>query len=203
MERYVAAQEPSTLAFVDGEVSTPRIGAYFAALGLLPGDGAQAEVGLAAVDAMRALTSRVARGYVITIDYGYAARELYASWRKQGTLMAFRRHSPQPDPLDQPGLTDLTYHVDFTSLAAAAGDAWHVAPLTTQAEALTMLGLPDALRVAAERASANVQRYADERRAAETLTDMSGLGRIKVLVMGRGAPLEGLRCLEPLESLRR
>jgi SAM-dependent MidA family methyltransferase len=157
-------------------------------------------VGLAAVEAMRALAARMERGYILTVDYGYEARELYASWRTQGTLMAFRRHSPQPDPLDRPGLTDLTYHVDFTSLAAAA-EGFDAAPLTTQAEALTVLGLADALRAASERASENVQRYAEERRAAETLTDMSGLGRIRVLAMAKDAPLEGLRCLQPLESL--
>ena len=199
----VARSEDGGLALVEAHLSTPTIETYFDLLGVRPGDGARAEVGLAAVDAMRALTSRVERGYVLTIDYGYEAPELYASWRTQGTLMAFRRHSPQPDPLSQPGLTDLTHHVDFTSLAAAAGEDWTTAPLTSQAEALTVLGLADAVRVASERASADVQRYAEERRAAETLTDMSGLGRISVLAMAKGVPLEGLRCLQPLESLMR
>jgi SAM-dependent MidA family methyltransferase len=199
-ELYVTRAEDGTLALAPGDLSTPAIVEYFQGLGLLPADGARAEVGLAAVEAMRALAARMERGYILTVDYGYEARELYASWRTQGTLMAFRRHSPQPDPLDRPGLTDLTYHVDFTSLAAAA-EGFDAAPLTTQAEALTMLWLADALRAASERASENVQRYAEERRAAETLTDMSGLGRIRVLAMAKDAPLEGLRCLQPLESL--
>ena len=200
-ELYVAAED-ARLALVEGDLSTDAISRYFDRLGLQPGDDATAEVGLAARDVMSRFAARFERGYVLTVDYGYEARDLYASWRKQGTLMAFRAHSPQPDPLDQPGLTDLTYHVDFTSLAAAA-EGFDAAPLTTQAEALTVLGLADALRVAGERASSDVQRYAAERRAAETLTDMSGLGRIKVLALAMGAPLEGLRCLRPLESLMR
>ncbi len=200
-EFYVEQDEGGALTLVAGDLSTPAITTYFQRLGLQPGDGARAEVGLAAADAMRRIADRIERGYVLTIDYGYEARDLYASWRKQGTLMAFRRHSPQPDPLDQPGLTDLTYHVDFTSLARATGDGWATAPLVTQAEALTVLGLPDALRAAAGRAADNVQRYAEERRAAETLTDMSGLGRIRLLVMGKHATVEGLRCLQPLELL--
>ncbi len=96
-----------------------------------------------------------------------------------------------------PGLLDLTYHVDFTSLAAAA-EGWTAAPTTSQAEALTALGIGDALRAAGERAAEDVGRYAAERRAAETLTDPTGLGRIRVLALAREASLEGLRCLEPL-----
>jgi SAM-dependent MidA family methyltransferase len=202
-EVYVAT-EGGRLALQTGHLSTSEVSAYFETLGLRPGDGARAEVSLAAREAMRRIAARIGRGYIITIDYGYEARELYASWRTQGTLMAFRAHSPQPDILGQPGLTDLTYHVDFTTLAAAAAaEGFAAAPLTSQAEALTVLGLPDALRAAGERGHLDVQRYAAERRAAETLTDMSGLGRIKVLAMAKDAPLDGLRCLRPLESLMR
>src|SRR5690606_24937703 len=118
-EAYVTT-EGGRLALELGDLSTSEVSAYFARLGLLPGEGARAEVGIAARTAMQRIAARIERGYILTIDYGYEARDLYASWRTQGTLMAFRAHSPQPDPLDQPGLTDLTYHVDFTSLAAAA-----------------------------------------------------------------------------------
>ncbi|MCK9487008.1 MAG: SAM-dependent methyltransferase [Dehalococcoidia bacterium] len=201
LEWYVTADGQGALALVEGAPSTPAIEAYFKGLGLLPGDGARAEVGLAAVEAMRRLAARVERGYVLTIDYGYTAAELYASWRKQGTLMAFRRHSPQPDPLARPGLTDLTYHVDFTSLARAAGDGWQAAPPVAQSEALSVLGLAAAMQAAAARAHEDAQRYAADRRAAETLTDPAGLGRIRVLALARGAPVDGLRCLQPIETL--
>lgn len=202
-EVYVTVED-GRLALQTGALSTSEVTAYFERLGLLPGDGARAEVSLAAREAMQRIAARIEHGYILTIDYGYEARELYASWRTQGTLMAFRGHSPQPDVLDQPGLTDLTYHVDFTTLTeAAAAEGFVAAPLTSQAEALTVLGLADALRAAGERGHVDVQRYAAERRAAETLTDMSGLGRIKVLAMAKGAPLDGLRCLRPLESLMR
>jgi len=207
LEVYVTT-EADRLTLTTGDLSTSEIASYFEQLGLLPADGARAEVGIVARDVMHHIAARVERGYILTVDYGYEARELYASWRTQGTLMAFRSHSPQPDPLDQPGLTDLTYHVDFTTLAAAAAaEGFTAAPLTTQAEALTVLGLADAVRVAGQRAHQDAHRYAAERRAAETLTDMSGLGRIRVLAMAKGddlsASLGELRCLRPLESLMR
>ena len=196
LEQYVT-QEAGALAFADGPLSTPAIEAYFARLGLQPGEGALAEVGLAASEAMRAITSKVERGYVLSIDYGYPARDLYASWRRQGTLMAFRRHSPQPDPLAEPGRLDLTIHVDFTSLAAAA-EGFEAAPLVSQAEALMALGLGEALRTASQRAAADAQRFAADRRAAEVLCEPEGLGRIRVLALAKGAPLDGLRCLRPV-----
>ncbi len=196
VEQYVA-YEDGALRFIDGPPSAPAIEAYFARLGLQPGDGALAEVGLAASEAMRTLASSVERGYVLSIDYGYPARDLYASWRRQGTLMAFRRHSPQPDPLAEPGRLDLTVHVDFTSLAAAA-EGFEAAPLVSQAEALMALGLGDALRTASQRAAADAQRFAADRRAAEVLCEPEGLGRIRVLALAKDAPLDGLRCLTPV-----
>lgn len=205
-EWYVARDpgQPEALTLVEGPVSTPAIEAHFEQLRLLPGDGARVEVGLASLDAMRRIAAKVERGYLFTIDYGYEARDLYASWRREGTLMAFRSHSPVPDPLSEPGRTDLTYHVDLTSLAAAAlnaGDGWQAATPTSQAEALTVLGLPDALRAAESRAHEDARRWMADRRAAETLTDPAGLGRIRVLTLARHAPLEGLACLRSVREL--
>ena len=197
VEWYVESAPAGGLRFVDGPPSTPALAERLARLGVALGDGCRAEVSLAATDAMARVARRFARGYVLTIDYGHEARDLYASWRRAGTLMAYRAHSPQPDPLAAPGLVDLTYHVDFTSLAAAAAD-WEAAPTVSQAEALTALGLAEALRVAGARAARDVARYGAERRAAETLTDMGGLGRIRVLALAKDAPLAGLRCLAPL-----
>jgi SAM-dependent MidA family methyltransferase len=198
-EWYVIRSEDGVLRLALGELSDPAIAAYFERLGVLPGDGCRAEVSLAAVEAMRAITRRAGDGYVFAIDYGHEAAELYTSWRRMGTLMAFREHSPQPDPLTSPGLVDLTYHVDFTSLAAGA-EGWSAAATTSQAEALTALGIADALRVAGERAAEDVGRYAADRRAAETLVDPTGLGRIRVLALARNTELEGLRCLAPLPA---
>lgn len=198
LEWYVAS-EGDSFSFVLGSPSTPDLDGYFADLERQPGDAARAEVNLAARDAMRRIAARVDRGYVLSIDYGHEAKDLYASWRRMGTLMAFRDHSPQPGPLASPGLLDLTAHVDFTTLAAAATDAgFEAAPTVSQAEALTVLGLPEAMQAAEARAHEDVARFAEERRAASTLTDMEGLGRIRVLALAKGALLDGLRCLRSI-----
>lgn len=195
-EWYVTADGDGRLVLELGPASTAALEAHFERLGVWPGEECRAEVSLAAPELMRALAGRLERGYVLTIDYGYDAATLYASWRRMGTLMAFRGHSPQPDPLALPGLTDLTAHVDFTSLAAAGAEAgFEAAPLVSQAEALMALGIGEALEAARARAAEDFGAFATARRAAETLLDPAGLGRIRVLAMAKGATLEGLACL--------
>lgn len=202
-EWYVTAEADGRFVLELGLPSTPAIEAHFERLGVWPGEECRAEVSLAAPQLMRTLAGRLERGYILTIDYGYDAATLYASWRRMGTLMAFRGHSPQPDPLALPGLTDLTAHVDFTSLAAAGADAgFETASLVSQAEALMALGIGEALDAARARAAEDFGAFTTARRAAETLLDPAGLGRVRVLAMAKGAPIEGLACLRSPAAYR-
>jgi SAM-dependent MidA family methyltransferase len=199
IEWQVTRVEGGGFALEPGLPSTSELARHVEWLGVQPGDGCRQELSLAAPALARALTSRLARGYLLTLDYGYESADLYASWRREGTLMAFREHAPQADPLALPGLTDLTAHVDLGALARAlAEEGLEVAPSVAQAEALVALGLGEALDAARERMAADVAAYARERRAAETLVDPASLGRIRVLAAARGAPLDGLRCLRPI-----
>ena len=195
MEWHVVVDASGALAFELREASTPALRAHFDALGVLPGDGCRAEVCLAAPEVMSQLARRLARGYLVSIDYGHDAPSLYASWRRMGTLMAFRAHSPQPDPLASPGLLDLTAHVDLTSLARAAqAEGCEVASHRSQAEALIALGIGESLDAARERAASDFAAYGAARNAADTLLDQAGLGRIRVLIASKGAGID-VRCL--------
>jgi len=202
LREWYVVQAEGELRLELGNASTPALAAHFERLGVTPGEEARAEVSFAALEAMRALAARFERGYLLTIDYGYEAERLYAPWRRMGTLMAFRGHSPQPDPLALPGRTDLTAHVDLTSLAAAAAaEGFAAAPPASQSEALLALGLAEQLEAARERAGSDLAAFAEARRAADTLLDPAGLGRIRVLAQAKGAPLEGLRCLRPVPGV--
>jgi SAM-dependent MidA family methyltransferase len=77
--------------------------------------GAVLEIGAAAQLMMGRLAARIADrgGALIAIDYGAAGLP------RAVTLQAVRRHCAA-DPLDEPGTADLTAHVDFSALAAAA-----------------------------------------------------------------------------------
>src|SRR6185436_1504982 len=90
-EMYVAA-EGRKLLWRPAEASD-EVRQYFAAAGLRPGDGCLAEANLAAPRWIERAGRSLEHGYVLTFDYGYDARDLYAPWRKQGTLLTFYRMS--------------------------------------------------------------------------------------------------------------
>ena len=97
-------------------LSTSRLADYFSAAGISPVEGQRCEVNLAACDWMCQVAAKLERGFVLTIDYGYPDRELYAPWRQNGTLLCFSRHQASDNPYRLPGEQDITTHVDFSML---------------------------------------------------------------------------------------
>ena len=198
VEWHVRRAPRGGFALEPGPPSTAELAHHFARIGVQPAAGCRQEASLAARAAARALARRLGRGYLITLDYGYESAELYAPWRRDGTLVAIRNHAPRQDPLACPGLADLTAHADLGALAGAfADEGLSGAPAVTQAEALLALGIGEEVADARTRLSADVAAFARLRRSAEVLVDPAGLGRVRVLVAARGAPLASLRCLRP------
>jgi len=99
--------------------------------------GSVLEVAPATVSVMRTLAARIAAqgGALIAIDYGYEGPAT------GDTLQAVKAHA-YANPFEAPGEHDLTAHVDFTTLAAAAQSAGAVAwrPVE-QGEWLAKLGI--------------------------------------------------------------
>jgi SAM-dependent MidA family methyltransferase len=56
------------------------------------------------------------KGFVLTVDYGYLAEELYATYRRSGTLLCYYRHQTSQNPYEHLGEQDITSHVNFTDL---------------------------------------------------------------------------------------
>jgi SAM-dependent MidA family methyltransferase len=108
--------------------------------GVHPEAGERIEVPMLALDVMSRLAASVRNGFIIAIDYGYTRQEQVAG-RHRGTLMAYRQHAATPNPYEAPGEQDLTAHVNFTALAAAAkGHGMQVQPLLTQSQFLMGIG---------------------------------------------------------------
>jgi SAM-dependent MidA family methyltransferase len=80
----------------------------------------ETEVNLAALQWMEQLAPKLARGYVLAVDYGYSRDEYYAPERRSGTLQCYSNHRILPSPLTEIGRADITAHVDWTSLAGRA-----------------------------------------------------------------------------------
>jgi SAM-dependent MidA family methyltransferase len=96
--------------------STPALADYLTRLGITLQEGQRAEIHLAALGWLRGVARSLERGFVITIDYGYLAPELYGPMRQNGTLLCYYRHSVEENPYLRVGLQDMTTHVDFSSL---------------------------------------------------------------------------------------
>lgn len=188
---------------VEGDLSTPDLAAYFDRLGLLPGEGCAAEVNLDALTWIAEASATIDRGFVLTIDYGYPARQLYAPWRRQGTLLCYSHHTVHTDPYVRLGQQDMTAHVDFTSLATAGEEAGlRTLGFATQQRFLAALGIEEALRGGP--GGAGLEEYLARRRAVADLLNPEGLGRVRVLLQGKnaGAPaLRGFREGDEVESL--
>ncbi len=178
-----------------GSPSTPRLEEYFRRLGLLPGEGCLAEVNLGALDWMKEVGRALRRGFVLTFDYGYPAEELYAPWRRDGTLLCFYRHNPSSDPYARIGRQDMTSHVDFTSLVQTGQEeGLELVGITSQSRFLAALGISAGLEPRAE-GELSLEEYYARRRAVTELVDPAGLGRIKVLIQAKGVDAADLRGL--------
>jgi SAM-dependent MidA family methyltransferase len=98
------------------DLSDSRISSYFSAAGIQLAEGQRAEVNLQALQWLEEIGRIVRRGFVMTIDYGCLAAELYDPWRRHGTLRSFYRHQQADSPYENVGRQDITAHVDFTAL---------------------------------------------------------------------------------------
>ena len=103
-------------------LSTEELAKHFAWLGVEPCEGNRGEVNLEAVRWIHRVATKLQRGFVLTVDYGYPAEELYAPFRRNGTVMCYHKHAAKEDPYRMVGEQDITAHVDFTALQKAGSE---------------------------------------------------------------------------------
>jgi SAM-dependent MidA family methyltransferase len=112
----VGCDANGNLVETGGDISDPAIQDYFAVQNVKLIAGQRAEAGLAAVNWLAETGARLERGFILTIDYGYEAAELYGPRHLSGTLLAYRDHRIEENLFAAPGEQDLTAHVNFTAL---------------------------------------------------------------------------------------
>ncbi|MGE0802240.1 MAG: class I SAM-dependent methyltransferase [Lautropia sp.] len=124
-------------------------------------------------------------GAVLLFDYGFPAAEYYHPQRVGGTLMGHYRHRSHVDPFVWPGLSDITAHVDFSRLHAAAG----AAGLTTlgyqsQARFLLNCGLLEELEALPRDES---KFWFSQAQAVQQLVSEAEMGELfKAIAFGKG-----------------
>jgi SAM-dependent MidA family methyltransferase len=97
-------------------ISSAEIVEFFARQNVVLRLGQQAECGLAACRWIEEAGRRIGRGFILTVDYGHEAPELFDERHMNGTLLAYSRHRVSEDFYRGVGEQDLTSHVDFTAL---------------------------------------------------------------------------------------
>lgn len=135
-------------------------------------DGSIFEVSPVSQDIVSSISDRLclSGGAALLIDYGYAEAGL------GDTLQAVKDHQYM-DPLDSPGLQDITAHVNFTAIARTARDAgarpW--GPII-QGDLLERLGI--STRATSLLASATKEQAMELASARQRLTAPDGMGRL-------------------------
>ncbi|KIH77031.1 SAM-dependent methyltransferase, MidA family [Geoalkalibacter ferrihydriticus] len=185
-------------------LSTPQIENYLTALGIRLPVGNRAEVNLAAVRWMEELAGKLRRGFVMTIDYGYPAAELYSPLRRNGTLMCYHRHQSSENPLENVGYQDITSHVDFTTLQRC-GEPLGLLPLFfgPQYRFLMGLGFVEML-MELEARETDPNRARNLRLTLKNLImPETGMGEtFKALVQGKGVGAPELLCRRAISDIR-
>ena len=112
------------LAEQPGPPSTPLLQRRLDALGITLADGQTAEICLLLDDWAQAAAAALEAGFVIAIDYGRAAADLYDPARRpHGALVTYRAHRQTDAPLQDAGRQDITAQVDFTAAQMAGARA--------------------------------------------------------------------------------
>lgn len=146
--------------------------------------------------AMTALAEEIALrlkdhgGAALLIDYGTRAPRLGAS------VQALRAHA-RADILDDPGGADITAHVDFAAVAAAAGRHVAVHGPVSQGLFLTRLGIDARAGVLARARPDRAESLAE---GARRLTDPAAMGdlfQVLALTQGLSAAPEGFAATPP------
>jgi SAM-dependent MidA family methyltransferase len=180
-------------------LSTCAINEYFAAQQISFQDGQHAEAGLEACDWISEIARRLDRGFVLTIDYGHEAADLFDSHHMAGTVLAYANHRANEDFYAAPGEQDLTVHVNFTALRLwGQRHGLETLGLVTQTAFLLALGNGNDFADLYDDGMDDTARLR-ARLQLKTLIFPEGMGeRFHVLVQQKGTPAANLTGLAPL-----
>jgi SAM-dependent MidA family methyltransferase len=185
----------------DGELGWRRrpprgqVAAYLARHEIELEEGQIAELNFGAEPCHLELLSAIGEtGLTLVLDYGYEARRLYdPRGRRGGSLTTFSRHELGRDPLTRPGEVDLTAHINWDDLRAAAEAAgWQEVGLWPLAEFLVRAGIAAELEERGLGMEANLDAATvTARQEVKRLLDPEGMGSdLKMLVQAKGEMID-------------
>ena len=189
-EVHVGLKE-GELVELTGGPSDPGLAGRLDDLGITLAEGQTAEINLGLDRWSQDVAAALDRGFVITIDYGRTAQDLYDPLqRPRGTLVTYHRHVQTDSPLTKTGRQDITAQVDFTSAAQAGERAGlDTLGLASQRDFLSGLGLGH-FQQRLRDLSLPPRPMQANRAGMLDLVRPGGLGDFKVLIQGKkiGSP---------------
>ncbi|MDX2481841.1 MAG: SAM-dependent methyltransferase [Desulfuromusa sp.] len=185
-------------------LSTHLIKEYFHRIGIEPAEGNRCEVNLAAGAWMRRVASVLERGFVLTVDYGYLAEELYAPYRHTGTLLCYHQHQTNEDPYQWVGCQDITAHVDFTTVQEIGRQqGLNVLYFGQQYQFLMGLGFLEMLLELESRETDPNKAQALRMKLKTLILPEGGMGEsFKVLIQGKNVGMPELLCSKRIRDIR-
>ena len=171
------------LVELTGELSHPGLAKRLDELQLQLEPWQTVELNLELGSWSRNVTDALDQGFVLTIDYGRPAPDLYDSeQRHRGTLVTYHQHVQTDSPLTLIGQQDITAQVDFTSVTQAGETAGlDTLGMVSQREFLGNLHL-DKLQQHLINHSLTPQQMQANRAGITDLVRLEGLGDFKVLI---------------------
>jgi len=183
--------------------STPRLKDYFTELDVALVEGNRCEVNLAAVEWLGKLSDVLERGFILTIDYGYLAEELYAPYRHAGTLLCYHHHQTSEDPYCRVGCQDITSHVDFTTLQTVGlQHGLKTLYFGQQYQFLMALGFVEMLITMASQETDPKKAQALRMNLKTLILPDGGMGEsFKVLIQGKNVEQPELLCHKKIQDI--
>jgi SAM-dependent MidA family methyltransferase len=185
-----------------GEPSDPRIASYFQSMDIVLQEGQRAEVNLKALDWVEKVARCLKKGFVLTVDYGYLAGELYGPHRREGTLLCYHQHRTSENPYERLGEQDITSHVNFSGLIQKGEEVGlHLTGFVPQYRFLLGLGILQEM-VFLEREMSETDALRLRLSLKHLIEPEKGMGEVfKVLIQHKGMDQPSLDGLRDLSSI--
>jgi SAM-dependent MidA family methyltransferase len=188
-ELYVTLDGDGQFEWSLGPLSSSRLAELCEEQGLALANGQIIEVNLGIESWLSAVAKKLQSGYLITVDYGAEAPELYGfRERHMGTLRAYSRHAFVDDVLKRPGEHDITTSVDWTQVMRAGERlGLEVVGLEQQDKFLQREGLLEELERRITNATSDAERLVLTTSAREMILPGGMASSFRVLIQKRVA----------------
>jgi len=186
-ELYVAVDANGEFVSTTGPLSMPRLTEFIDEYSIELIQDHVIEINLAIDDWLSSISEKLETGFLITVDYGAEATELYdAMLRPEGTLRGFSDHAFVENLLAVPGEYDLTTTINWTQVKNVGEKlGWKMIEFAPQDKFLLTAGLPEQLQYRLSRAQTGAERVALTTGARDMILPGGMASSFQVLVQKR------------------